>query len=244
MFNATLRLPHAPVVLRASRVAQRRLKAPYAAVHVRRSDDGSWGADKGVERADDPAATATAAAATIAATATATATAVSGAAGAGAGAAEDEVGADEVSVNVAWLRKRLFQRLPRGCSLFVASNLRQGARHAGLAPLCTAEDSFNCSDLASLNLQATPAWQALLSRANLSTATASMLVEQSLSAAAGRGFFSTSKFCGPAGFRRSTFSEGVALRWAMQHGGSTPLCAHAMERALAQGLTAHGAQVY
>ena len=34
-----------------------------------------------------------------------------------------------------------------------------------------------------------------------------MLVEQSLCAAAGRGFFSTSKFCGPAGFRRSTFSE-------------------------------------
>ena len=147
-------------------------------------------------------------------------------------------------MDVAWLRKRLFQRLPRGCSLFVASNLHQGAQHAGLAPLCSAEDRFNCSDLASLNLRATPAWQALLSRANLSTATASMLVEQSLCAAAGRGFFSTSKFCGPAGFRRSTFSEGVALRWAMQHGGSTPLCAHAMERALTQGLTAHGAQVY
>ena len=224
-------------MLRASRVAQRRLRAPYAAVHVRRSDDGSWGAGRGVKRADGAAATATAAAA--AATATATATAVSGAAGAEAGAS-----ADEVSVDVAWLRKRLFQRLPRGCSLFVASNLHQGTRHAGLAPLCSAEDSFNCSDLASLNLQASPAWQALLSRANLSTATASMLVEQSLCAAAGRGFFSTSKFCGPAGFRRSTFSEGVALRWATQHGGSTPLCAHAMERALTQGLTAHGAQVY
>ena len=69
-------------------------------------------------------------------------------------------------------------------------------------------------------------------------------VEQSLCAAAGRGFFSTSKFCGPAGFRRSTFSEGIALRWATQHGGGAPLCAHAMEHALTQGMAAHGAQVY
>jgi hypothetical protein len=30
----------------------------------------------------------------------------------------------------------------------------------------------------------------------------------------------------------------------MQHDGGTPLCAHAMERALTHGLTAHGAQVY
>ena len=90
--------------------------------------------------------------------------------------------------------------------------MHEGARHPGLAPLCSAEeDGFNCSDLGALHLPATPAWQALLSRANLSAATAAMLVEQSLCAAAGRGFFSTSKFCGPAGFRRSTFSEAPEL---------------------------------
>ena len=110
--------------------------------------------------------------------------------------------------------------------------------------LCAAADGYNCTDLGSLGLAATPAWRTLLARANLSAATASMLVEQSLSAAAGRGFFSTSKFCGPAGFRRSTFSEGIALRWATQHGGGAPLCAHAMEHALTQGMAAHGAQVY
>ena len=36
-------------------------------------------------------------------------------------------GADEVSVDVAWLRKRLSQRLPRGCSLFIASNLHEAS---------------------------------------------------------------------------------------------------------------------
>ena len=66
-----------------------------------------------------------------------------------------------------------------------------------------------------------------------------------VSASAGRGFFATSKFCGPAGFRRSTFSEGIALRWAMVHGGGdAPLCAHAMQHALLQGMAPHGAQVY
>jgi hypothetical protein len=33
-------------------------------------------------------------------------------------------------------------------------NQNSSLENAGLAPLCSAEDSFNCSDLASLNLQA------------------------------------------------------------------------------------------
>lgn len=78
---------------------------------------------------------------------------------------------------------------------------------------------------------------------NLSHGTASMLLEQSICALAGRGFFSTSKFCGPPGFRRSTFSEGIALRWQQSH-GSEPLCAKALEHALMQGWAAHGAFVY
>ena len=66
---------------------------------------------------------------------------------------------------------------------------------------------------------------------------------QLLATAAGRGFYSTSKFCGPPGFRRSTFSEGIALRWQMQR-GQRPLCTHGMESALLKGASAHGAFVY
>ena len=39
----------------------------------------------------------------------------------------------------------------------------------------------------------------------------------------GRGFFATSRFCGPAGFRRSTFSEAIALRWQLQRQVVPPL---------------------
>ena len=160
-------------------------------------------------------------------------------------------------MGVAWLRRRLSQRLPRGCGLFVATNLADGARAPGLAPLCASAASdaagtsggggdgagFNCSDLQTLGAKATPAWRALLGRSNLSEPTAALLLEQAVSSLAGRGFFATSKFCGPAGFRRSTFSEGVALRWAVQH-DDAPLCAHAMQHALLQGMAPHGAQVY
>ena len=76
--------------------------------------------------------------------------------------------------------------------------------------------------------------------------TAALLLDQAIGASAERGFFSTSKFCGPAGFRRSTFSEAIALRWQQRRRGAPapPLCAHALERALLQGRAARGEYVY
>lgn len=93
-------------------------------------------------------------------------------------------------------------------------------------------------------------WRQLLRTSGLSAGTAALLVDQAIAASAGRGFFSTSKFCGPPGFRRSTFSEGIALRWQQQRRRAAseepppPLCAHAMEHALLQGRAARGDRVY
>ena len=74
-------------------------------------------------------------------------------------------------------------------------------------------------------------------------------LEVAIAAAAPRGFFATSKFCGPAGYRRSTLSEAIAQRWqvvreALTGEAAQPLCANSIEAALMQGLTAHGALVY
>ena len=55
---ATLRLPHAPPVLRAARAAVRRLRPPWASLHLRRSDDGSWGEDEEEEEVAAAAAVA------------------------------------------------------------------------------------------------------------------------------------------------------------------------------------------
>ena len=158
-----------------------------------------------------------------------------------------------------WLHTRLRARLgPGPCQLYVATNLPAGARSVGLAPLCassaaspaelsrglqTGGAGCNCTDQRMLDLQRGPAWSVLLNRTRLSPQSAAMLVDQSLCASAGRGFFATSKFCGPVGFRRSTFSEAIALRWQQQL-GDKPLCANAMEHALLQGMAAHGDHVY
>jgi len=135
----------------------------------------------------------------------------------------------------------------------VATNLPEGAASTLLAPLCAAgrPNAFNCSDLSTLGARATLEWRALLRGTQasgpaspLSAATAALLVEQQIGASAGRGFFSTSKFCGPPGYRRSTFSEGIALRWQLRQGKNRSLCAHAMENALLQGKAAHAEFVY
>ena len=140
------------------------------------------------------------------------------------------------------------KRLPAGCcGLYVATNVPGGVRSDWLAPLCDASlGGFNCSDQATLGVASSNAWRALLRESGLSASTAALLLDQAIGASAERGFFSTSKFCGPAGFRRSTFSEGIALRWQQRRRGAQapPLCAHALERALLQGRAARGEHVY
>mmetsp|Transcript_49859 Transcript_49859/g.108007 ORF Transcript_49859/g.108007 Transcript_49859/m.108007 type:complete len:268 (+) Transcript_49859:112-915(+) len=126
--------------------------------------------------------------------------------------------------------------------------LRQGVRSPSLTPLCAAAAAaaslrLNCSDLTSLGTRAQQTLRALVARTSLASASAAMLLDQGICATAGLGFFSTSKFCGPAGFRRSTFSESIANRWLHLHNGK-PLCANALEHALMQGWTPHGAFVY
>ena len=150
---------------------------------------------------------------------------------------------------VRWLRARLLRRLPPATGgnrllVYVASNLPGGVGCASLRPLChVVEGVANCSDASALlGLGDLPEWRALLSH-GVSAPNAALLLDVAISSSAGRGFFSTSKFCGPAGFRRSTFSEAVAVRWAQQR-GAAPLCAHAMERALLEGMAAHGSFVY
>jgi len=103
--------------------------------------------------------------------------------------------------------------------------------------------SFNCTDASALGLRETPEWREMLTTTGFSQGTASLLVEQSIAALAGRGFFATSKFCGPPGYRRSTFSEDIALRWQTQHEGA-PLCARGLEHSLLKGMVPHGASVY
>ena len=49
--------------------------------------------------------------------------------------------------------------------------------------------------------------------------------------------------CMQVGYRRSTLSESIAQRWAVEHDADV-LCANALEYALMQGMTAHGSQVY
>ena len=138
----------------------------------------------------------------------------------------------------------------------MASNVPDGVRSALLGPLCgppTADTAtYNCSDLGSLGAFSMPEWHDLVqtssgdgSASGVSSGTAALLLDQAISSAANRGFFSTSKFCGPPGFRKSTFSEAIALQWQQLHGaGKQPLCAHAMEKALLQGRAAHGEFVY
>jgi hypothetical protein len=214
VFDAVLRLPLAPSVMRVVRAAARRIRPPYASVHLRISDSGV---------ADDSGAEA------------------------------------ETSRAVAWLRTRLRARLgPGPCQLYVATNMPAGARGVGLAPLCatpaaspaelskglqTGGAGCNCTDYHILDVERGPAWPALLNRTRLSPQSAALLVDQGVCASAARGFFATSKFCGPVGFRRSTFSEAIALRWQLQR-EEQPLCAHAMEHALLRGMAAHGDHVY
>ena len=142
-----------------------------------------------------------------------------------------------------WLRARAQKRLAVGSSLYIASNVPMGVRSAALAPLCSGRGSFNCSDQGTLHAQETQTWRSLVGSLELLAGTLALALDQLLCASAARGFFSTSKFCGPPGFRRSTFSEGIALRWQLQH-GKAPLCAHGMELSLLKGASAHGAFVY
>ena len=227
---AALRLPLSRAVQRTADAAIARMRgAPFASVHLRMLGGGGGGVDS-------------------------------------LGAADaDAVLASEVR----WLGARLRKRLRPGCcDLFVASNVPGGVASPRLAPLCEGRARVaNCTDIRSLGVSGLPEWSELLgdrggeagagagarasgsasagdeSAAPLAEATATLLTEQAIGAAAGRGFFSTSKFCGPAGFRRSTFSEGIALRWG-QRRGAAPLCANAAEHALLRGMAAHGEHVY
>ena len=220
VFRAVLRLPHAPLIRRVSDAALRRLRAPFASVHLRLTDGGGGGAEE--ETAEAAAAR------------------------------------KQFVREVGWLTVRLGKRLAPGCcGLYVATNLPGGVRSSLLAGLCAGAHcagarcagvqppayAYDCSDQTTLGVRRLPEWAELLASSRLSEETASLLIDQALGAAAGRGFFSTSKFCGPPGFRRSTFSEGIALRWQQRRNGS-PLCAHAMEHALARGWAAHGELVY
>lgn len=218
--RAVLRLPLSQPIEGAAAAALRRLDGPFASVHLRL-------ADAAVTAASGPVRSDTRGDAAAAAAAEAT-----------------------LHREVRWLKTRLSRRLqPAGCcGLYVATNLQGGVRAPALASLCAPAEprAYNCSDLATVGATLTPEFRALLDAGRLSAGTATLLLEQALSAAAGRGFFSTSKFCGPPGFRKSTFSEGIALRWQLRHAGegATPLCAHAMEHALLQGRAAHGDHVY
>ena len=234
--TAVLGLPLAPSVVRVARAAVRRIPAPYASVHLRISDAGVVEESALVKRS----------------------TSANDASGAEGEMHEDgHVAEDEIHRMVTWLHTRLRARLGAGpCQLYVATNLPGGARSPAIAPLCAAlttkdpmrlgrlaEGGCTCTDQQAMNLQEGPAWSLLLNKTGLSSQSAAMLIDQSVSAAAGRGFFSTSKFCGPAGFRRSTFSEAIALRWQHER-ADKPLCSNSMEHALLQGMAAHGNHVY
>lgn len=225
--RAVLALPFSSPVHRAATSAVALVPKPYAAVHVRLSDSGV-------------------------------------AAGGAAGDARNKL-SDELTPTLRWLRSRIVNRLATrqgaeraagSVSVFVASNVPGGVRSAALAPLCSGATGLNCSDQGTLRLRETKEFVDLLvesvggtvaqsgaSRGELDAGTAALLLDQAVSAAAGQGFFSASKYCGPAGHRRSTFSEAIALRWAQLH-GAQPLCAHAMEHALLKGWAAHGSFVY
>jgi hypothetical protein len=226
--HAALRLPFVASIERVAAVAIRRLRQPFAAIHVRLADGGLH--------------TATSMAAVEASMV----------------AAHEQLGRE-----LHWLRVRLSKRLAPvahshvyGGDLYVASNAAKGSRSPLLAPLCrgvagSVDDDnytagrFSCTDFVSLGIPNLPEWHRLLHESSLSAASAALLVDQQVAAAATAGFFSTSKFCGPAGYRKSTFSEGIALRWQLQHhDGDPPLCAHAMEYALLQGKAAHSVHVY
>ena len=213
--RAVLRLPLAPSIQLVRDLALSRLAAPFASVHLRMTD---------------------------------------------AGAADATSATRQLMREIEWLRARLAARLtPRGCcGLYVATNVLGGTRSTPLAPLCsngamarsasTSASSvdvgaFNCSDLNTLGVSSSPQWRSMINVTGLSFGTAAVLLDQAIGASAGRGFYATSKFCGPPGFRRSTFSEGIALRWAQEH-GHPPLCAHAIENALPKGMAAHGTFVY
>ena len=232
--SAVLRLPLAGLILDTSQAALRRMQSPFASVHLRLADAGANGDE-----------------------------------GAAAGGAERQLRKE-----IAWVRGRLTKRASRAALFVatnVPSGVRSPllgelcAQNRGGVEGQQQHDAHGhelrqCSDLASLGVLDSTEWQALrggrdggaasgggasgVTGGRLSAGTAAMLVEQAVGAAAPRGFFSTSKFCGPPGFRRSTFSEGIALRWAQQHGPAPPLCAHAMEHALPKGMAAHSTFVY
>ena len=225
--DAVLHLPPAPRVRAAASAAIRSVSQPFASVHVRLSDGG-----------------------VVAASASST-------------EVQSALAARQLlNHELQWLNTRLGKRLPRGRShVYVATNAPGGVRSPLLTPLCGgatrgagASTSLVCFDLTTLNATRTSEWGALIERTvtraskvmgGVSSATAALLLDQAIGAQARLGFFSTSKFCGPAGFRKSTFSEGIALRWQQRHrAGQPPLCAHAMERALLQGRVAHGDLVY
>ena len=159
-------------------------------------------------------------------------------------AAEQQPASRLLAREIGWLSTRLAKRLPvvARSNLFVASNIPDGVHSALLAPLCAT--SYTCADQSTLNVSELPEWSAMLLATGLSAASASLFLDLAIGAAAPRGFFSTSKFCGPAGFRKSTFSEALALRWQQSHAPQQSLCAHAMEHALLQGRAAHGDYVY
>ncbi|KAL1527731.1 hypothetical protein AB1Y20_009116 [Prymnesium parvum] len=162
----------------------------------------------------------------------------------GAAGGQDNRSGGFVEPELRWLKARLRRRLPAGCcSLFVASNAPGGVHSPWLAPICAEDSGYRCHDQSTLGLRGSDVWRSLLTADVLSEETLIMVFDQLLAAAAGRGFFSTSKFCGPPGYRRSTFSEGIALRWQLQR-GQPPLCAHGMESALLRGASSHGAFVY
>lgn len=186
--------------------------------------------------------------------------AASSASRAGGGSALELI--DNVLESVTWLKRRLLKRAPPDTvSLFIATNLPNGARSAELEPLCTTPAAnggreggkhgkrrlmrglYNCTDVHSLRLSSQSSIWSPLARTSLSEGSATLAVEMVIAASAPKGFFSTSKFCGPVGYRRSTLSESIAQRWAVEHDADV-LCANALEYALMQGMTAHGSQVY
>ena len=242
-----LALPHSASVQRMANSLLPRLQdKPFASIHIRLADSGVQQQQQQPQQMPDD------------------------------GAEEESATAAhaQLSKELRWLSVRLSKRL-HGPSLphhlYIATNIQGGVNSDLLAPLCGAQGivaggitttgttamrdreprrkaaippTFNCSDLNTLGGLPQQANQ----QYHLSTGTASLLIDQAIASRAARGFYSTSKFCGPPGFRKSTFSEGIALRWQLLHAGSgmssKPLCAHAMEYALLQGKTARGEYVY
>jgi hypothetical protein len=80
-------------------------------------------------------------------------------------------------------------------SILISASSGRNTNHPGAAS--PPPGKYNCSDLHSLGLSSLASWQTLPYRTGLRPQTVHLAVEIIVAAAAPRGLFSTSKFCGP-----------------------------------------------